>query len=76
MNVSNPTSSPDPARPQNPRSGGGGNVVHVQASDYIHLLGVTIKGLTGVRRRPQETLKVGARAVEGASTTLAVGSGG
>lgn len=35
---------------------GGGDVVHFEACDYVHLLGVTIKGKPGAR--PQEALKV------------------
>jgi hypothetical protein len=43
--------------PQSPKQGSGGDVVHVQACDYVWFLGVTMTGLK--RKKPQETMKVG-----------------
>lgn len=37
---------------------GGGDVVHFASCDYVHLLDVEIRGLSGAGRMPQEALKV------------------
>lgn len=41
-----------------PGTGGGGNVVHIANSDHVLIRNVTLSGMDGTERAPQETLKV------------------